>query len=79
MIYLEYILKPKIHSYRTTLEDSGDQLPTFVNTYQDYVDELERHLDGVQSYINLIRTIQVVENLEDFLKLKITFQKIFLP
>ena len=75
LIYLEYILKPKIHSYRTTLEDSGDQLPTFVNTYQDYVDELERHLDGVQSYINLIRTHSSCRKFRRLFKVKNNFSK----
>ncbi len=75
LMYLEYRLKPKIHSYRRKLEDSGDQLPTFVNTYQDYVDELERHLDGVQNYINMIRTHSSSRKFRRIFKVKNNFSK----
>ena len=73
LLTLEYELKPRVHSLRKKLEESGDQLPTFVHTYQDYVQELEEHLDGIQSYINKIRTFTSSRKFRRLKKLKHNF------
>ena len=73
LLTLEYELKPRVHLFRKKLEESGDQLPTFVHTYQDYVQELEEHLDGIQSYINKIRTFTSSRKFRRLKKLKRNF------
>ena len=77
--FLEYGLKPKLHFYRKKLEDSGNQLPTFVNTYQDYVRVLEKHLDGVQTYINMIRTHASSRKFRRIFKIKNNFSSDIIP
>ena len=73
LLFLEYEMKPKVHLFRKKLEESGDQLPTFVMTYQDYVQNLESHLDGIQSYINSIRKYSSSRKLRRLKKLKHNF------
>ena len=75
LIYLEYGFKSKVHLYRKKLEESGNQLPTFVHTYQDYVQRLEEHLDGIQTYIDRIRNFSSSRKLRRIKKLKNNFSK----
>ena len=75
LLYLEYQLKPRIYSYRRKLEESGNELPTFIDTYKDYVDCLENHLDGIQRHINMIRTSSSNRSNRRYYKLKNDFSK----
>lgn len=75
LYFLEYKIKLKLHIYRKKLEESGNQLPTFIHTFRDYVTVLETHLDGCQKHIDCIRwSVSSRENRRTY-KVKKNFSK----
>ena len=61
------------------LEDSGNQLPTFTHTFNDYEDVLIDHLNGIQDYIKIIRSYSSSRKLRRLKKIKNDFSKQVIP
>ena len=79
LLLLEYQFKPRIYFNLQQLDECGDQLPTFVNTHNHYLNVLEDHMEGIQNHIKMIRSHTSSRKFRRICKIKNNFSKDIKP